>query len=229
MKKIFSGLLIVFVLLFYGCLEDDGYSLGKYWVDFGLVEKQGTGSFDFRIKTDHEDILYPVAADYPLDVSDGNRVLINYTLLGEKKITGSTGEYYIRINSLKKILKKGVIDITSQNKDSIGNDPIVVSDHWVANNLLNLKLKYWGDTEVHYINLVKKPGTLVAASQPVELELRHNRRGDENKFPFTAYVSFDLSAIKIAGLDSVRYKVTATDYDGDMLTFSGTYRYNRTN
>jgi hypothetical protein len=230
MKKYLSGFLVLFTLILGGCFDsDDGYSLGDIWVDFGIVVRQGSGSYDFTLKTDHGDVLFPVAAEIPLEVEDGSRVMINYTVLGNKKTGGNGSEYFVRINSLTKILKKGILDITTQNKDSIGNDPVEVSDHWVANNLLNLKIKYLGDTKVHYINLVKKPGLLTSASQPVELELRHNRNGDENRFPFAAYVSFDLTAIKIAGLDSVKYKVTSTGYNGDILIFSGVYKYGSTN
>jgi len=225
MKKLILLLLFSPLLFFTGCLDDEGYSLSDAWVDFGIVDKSGQGNLGFTVKTDHNEVLYPVASEYPLDVEDQSRVWINYTILGEKSINSSTAQYYIKVNSIRKILKKGILDITEQNKDSIGNDPILVVDHWLANNLLNFKLKYFGDNEVHYINLVKKPGLITAAGQPVELELRHNRNGDNDRFPFAAYVSFDLSALKTAGLDSVRYKVSATDYDGDMLSFTGVYKW----
>lgn len=224
MKRILLLFVTGIFLLLSGCLDDDGYSLGKVWIDFGVVEKTGSGNLDYRIITDDDDVLYPVATEYPFDLEDGNRIMVNYTILGDKKVTASEKEYYARINSIKKILKKGILDITPANEDSIGNDPVLIVDHWTANNLLNFKLKYWGDTEVHFINLVKQPGTITAANQPVELELRHNRNGDREKFPFAAYVSFDLSAIKVAGLDSVRYRVSATNYDGDVLSFTGVYK-----
>ena len=40
---------------------------------------------------------------------------------------------------------KQIMDITPENKDSIGNDPIIVKDVWIANDMLNFKIRYWGE------------------------------------------------------------------------------------
>jgi len=229
MKKFVFLLLLFPLLLISSCLDDEGYSLGDAWIDFGVVNKSGSGFLDFSVKTDHGELLYPVSSEISFDIEDKNRILINYTILGEKNTSGANEEFYIKINSIRKILKKGILEITEGNKDSIGNDPVIVTDHWMANNLLNFKLKYYGDYQVHFINLVKKPGPVSVADQPVELELRHNRNGDQERFPFAAYVSFDLSAITIAGRDSVRFKVSSENYDGDMVTFTGVYKYGKSN
>jgi hypothetical protein len=129
------------------------------------------------------------------------------------------------VNSVKKVLLKGILDITEENRDSIGNDPIIVKDVWMSDSLLNFEIKYWGRYEVHYINLVKEPGELTGADQPIELELRHNDNGDVEDIPYAAYVSFHLNELKIAGLDSVEFRVTSTDYDGKEFEYEGVYHY----
>ena len=88
-----------------------------------------------------------------------------------------------------------------------------------------MSLLYYGNYKVHFINLVKQPGTLTAGQQPVQLVLKHNENGDHRDYPLTALVSFDLSAIKIPGLDSVRFKVESEDYSGKIKSFEGVYHY----
>ena len=124
---------------------------------------------------------------------------------------------------------KGILDITPENQDSIGNDPIVVQKYWITNNLLNLELKYWGRKEIHFINLVKQPGVLTSAGQPFELEIRHNSNNDEESIPYKALVSFKLDGLQVAGIDSVRFKVKSTDYDDKLHEFEGVYKYGENN
>jgi hypothetical protein len=234
MKKIVFGILIGFLFVFAGCNNDDGYSLSDVWVGFGIVENTDT----YKIVLDDGEVLYPVAFggysnwsddDYHGDhheIETGDRVLVNFTILDDKvDDAGEITAYYVKVNSAKKVLTKGILDITSENEDSIGNDAIVVQEHWVTNNLLNLQLKYWGRNEIHFINLVKKPGVLTAANQPFELEIRHNDNGDEESIPFVALVSFKLDSLQVAGIDSIRFKVKSTDYDGKVNEFDGVYKY----
>lgn len=231
MKRVIIVLLVTVSLLFTGCLnDDDGYSMGDIWIGFGIVEDEQS----FRIKLDGGEILIPVAfSDYmssaPM-LKTGDRVFLNYTVLDEKKNdVDSIEAYYVKINDYEKVLMKGILDITEAIEDSIGNDPIIVLDHWVSNNLLNLKLKYWGEQKKHYINLVKEPGILTAGDQPFELELRHNDNDDNQSIAFVSFVSFKLDSLKIAGLDSVRFKVTSKNYNNETITFEKVYKYSENN
>lgn len=238
MKKIIFVLLVGFMFVFSGCLDDDGYSLSDVWVGFGVIESTET----YKIVMDDGEILYPVAFggyvpwnenDYSGEsrkVEAGDRLMLNFTILDDKlNDAGEVTAYYVKVNSAKKVLTKGVLDITEANKDSIGNDPIIVQDTWIANGLLNFQLKYWGRNQTHFINLVKQPGELTAEGQPFQLELRHNNNDDSEDIPYTAFVSFHLDSLQVAGLDSVRYTVTSTDYDGDPFEFKGVYKYGENN
>ena len=239
MKKVVFLILIGFLFVFSGCNDDDeGYSLGNVWIGLGIVESTDS----YKIILDDGEVLLPVTfaghdPGYSHDISGnhqeikaGDRVLVNFTILDDKvNETGEIVAYYVKVNSAKKVLMKGILDITPENEDSIGNDRIVVQEHWVTNNLLNLELKYWGRNAIHYINLVKKPGVLTAANQPFELEIRHNDNGDEEVVPYVALVSFQLDTLEVAGIDSVRFKVKSTDYDGKVNVFEGVYNYGKTN
>jgi len=238
MKKIVFGILIGFLFVFAGCNDDDDYySLGDVWIGLGIVDSTQSPS----ITMDDGTMLVPVAYNqYPWHYHDqsgetkkieaGDRVLVNFTVLDdETNDEGKVVKYYVKINSLREVLMKGILDITPENEDSIGNNPIVVQDHWITNNLLNLELKYWGRNEIHFINMVKQPGVLTAGNQPFELELRHNDNDDDESIPYVALVSFKLDSLQVAGLDSVSFKVKSTDYDGKVNEFSGVYKYGGSN
>ena len=228
MKKIGFGILIGFLFLFAGCLDDDGYSLGDMWIGFGIFQEDESSSY--KIIMDNDDVLIPVASNYPPgwqnSFDNGERVLVNYTILDEElDDAGDVEKYYVKVNSIEDILMKGVMEITPENEDSIGNDPIVVIDSWMTDSLLSFKLKYWGYNKIHFLNLVKKPEELLAENQTIQLELRHNANDDEEAIYYTAYVSFSLNSLRIEGLDSIRFVVTAIDYDGIEYSEEGVFDY----
>lgn len=203
--------------------DDDSYSLGKFWVGFGLIDD--THEDTFTIKMDDGSVLFPVTSYHSWkSIDDYDRVLVNYTILGDKNVDEENEEYYVKINSLKDILYKGIFEITAETEDSIGNDPIHVNDVWQSNNLLTFELDYYGYNKVHYINLVRPPGVL-SVDIPVQLELRHNNRDDEERYRLSSFVTFDLESLQIAGQDSVQFVVTGDDFDGEDFTYTGVYRY----
>jgi hypothetical protein len=148
---------------------------------------------------------------------------VNFTIIGNKENENHDEHYYVKINSFRKILYKGILDITPAIEDSIGNDPIHVKDKWIKNNMLNFELRYRGGSKIHYINLVKQPGAI--ATEPVILELRHNNNDDPEVIPMSAVVTFDMSTLKVQGKTSVSFKVIATDFDGEDFEYSGVYKY----
>ena len=234
MKRLVFGILVGVLFVLASCSNDDGYSLGNFWIGFGIVEDVD----DYKIVLDDGEVLYAVAfneydPNYPGNddkIETGDRVFLNFTILGDKiDEAGEVVAYNVKINRAKKVLTKGILDITEENQDSIGNDPIIVKDCWMANDLLNFELKYYGRYQIHYINLVKEPGDLTVEDQPFELELRHNANEDSEDIPYTAFVSFKLDSLQVAGVDSVHFRVTNTDYDGELFEFEGVYNYGENN
>jgi hypothetical protein len=223
MKKIVFGILVGFLIVLAGC-NDDGYSLNDVWIGFGILQKADASSPS--IIMDNKDLLIPVASNYPgwsEHFDDGDRVLVNYTVIGEElESDGTIKNYYVKVNNIDDILMKGVIDITPENEDSIGNDPIIVQDYWITDSLLSFKLKYWGYSATHFLNLVKQPGEL---NEPIELEVRHNANGDDESIPYTAFVSFSLNDLRIEGQDSVEIVFRSTDYDGNEFTEEEVFNY----
>lgn len=230
MKRYFLPLsvAILSVILLSCSTDDDHYSLNDAWVGFGMLYQDAGSGMGYCISLDDGDKIFPVASDVNMHAfDDSSRVLVNFTILDQKADSSDWKEYYVKINQIQDILMKGILDITEQNEDSIGNDPIIVKNAWISGDLLTFELKYWGNNEIHFINLVKQPDQLVAANQPIELELKHNDRDDGRLWQYSGYVSFNLSALKIAGQDSVRFSVKATDYDGRLYQDEGVYHYKR--
>lgn len=233
MKKIVFGVLTGFLFLLGGCLNDEGYDMADMYIGFGVLEDAES----HQILMDNGEYLYPVSYEYPWESNEsrdgfqeGDRLLVNFTILDtEVNNEGDTISYDVKINSVKEILLKGIMDVTTENGDSLGNSPIIVQNAWVTNDLLNLKIKYWGRYQIHYINLVKQPGDILADSQPVELELRHNDNNDDKAIPYTSFVSFKLGELQIASVDSTTFRITSTDYDGQTHSFDMVYKYSFNN
>ncbi|MDR2911437.1 MAG: NigD-like protein [Bacteroidales bacterium] len=231
MKKNMLIILAASVFLITSCSkDDDGYSLGKFWIGFGIVQNTDSTTDNYRITMDNKKILIPVSVDFNIYdyVKDGDRIRVNYTILDDNANGNEPAtEYYVRINSVSKILMKGIIDITEENQDSIGNNPVDVKDIWVSDNLLNIEILYWGSNKTHFINIVKQPGELNEnTAQPIEIELRHNNNNDEEIIPQTGFVSFQLNALKIPNIDSVEFVVKGTNYSGKEFNYKGVYNYN---
>jgi hypothetical protein len=208
--------------------DDDGYSLGDFWIGFGVIHFEGDGGdnkTDFTVEMDNGAKLVPITNYHAWKLDDNDRVLVNYTILGNKQITDDNEEYYVKVNWMSEILYKGIIDITPEIEDSIGNDPIRVEDVWKTRNMLTFELEFYGNVKTHFINLVKQPGELTADDQPVQLELRHNENDDERIYRKTAFVTFDMSAIQIEGQDSVSYVIKGKKYNGEDYSYEGVYRY----
>lgn len=229
MKKLMFYLSVGFLFSFLsGCdwLDDNfdhGYSRDNVWIGFGLIQKD-TAAKAFTIELDNGSILFPETNSGWYDmVTNHQRVLANYTITSNKQDSLNPIEYYVKINSLRNILYKGIFDITPAKEDSIGHDPIHVKDHWLKDNMLNFELSYLGGSRIHYINLVREPGA--AATEPVILQLRHNANGDPDMIRMSAVVTFDLSSLKVAGKDSVTFKVVSKDFNGDEFGYTGVYKY----
>lgn len=202
--------------------DDDSNSLQDVWAGYGLIQKDDA-SDSFTIKLDNGALLFPTNASYwNDDVHDNQRVLANFTILNDEQNADNPKEYDVRINSMRNILYKGIFNITPATEDSIGNDPIYVRDHWITNNMLNFELQYLGGNKIHYINLVKQPN---ATTEPIVLELRHNNNDDLDRINMSAVVTFDLSSLKVAGKDSVTFKVVAKGYNDYNFEYTGVYKY----
>uniref|UniRef100_UPI003217AAE6 NigD-like protein n=1 Tax=uncultured Draconibacterium sp. TaxID=1573823 RepID=UPI003217AAE6 len=216
-----SGFIIALISLFLvSCNDDDDYSLGDFWITTGTVVK--TTDY-YYVTTDSGDDLWPSASNVPAShLEDGMRVFVNYTILGD--VTDGTYDYYVKVNSMSKILTKPVFNFTEETsaevRDSIGNDPVTITDTWFTNDYLNVQFEYGGGAYTHFINLVKDSTDLKTEEGAIILELKHNKNGDPHNYLQWSVASFDISELQEAGQSSVEIFVRAIDKQGE-------YQYNK--
>ncbi|MCG8578849.1 MAG: NigD-like protein [Bacteroidales bacterium] len=222
MKKLRFGILLALTsVLFFSCSDDDGYSLGDYWVTTGTVVQ--TTDY-YYVVTDGGDALWPSATNVPpSSLEDGMRVMVNYTILGDAD-DSEIYDYYVKVNGISELLTKPIFNFdetTSQEvKDSIGNDPITIVDTWFTDDYLNVQFEYGGGYGIHFINLVKDTEDLETENGEIILELKHNRNGDPYNYKQWGIASFDISEIQEDGQNSVDIFVRSLNSEGE-------YHYNK--
>lgn len=232
MKKLVFLLTGTLIFLLTACLEDndDHYSLNNFWIGFGVITGQ-TG--DYEIVLDNHDLLIPIASEYgnwQNHFKAGDRVWMNYTILGDK--TDSLNNrtiYYAKINQIEKVLKKDIITMQPEMEDSIGNDPIIVDDAWIADSLITFQLRYKGYNRTHLLNLVLPDDSPLSDASPIELELRHNAHEDAEEILYQAFVSFSLNRLQISGSDSVQVHIVWNNYEGTNHTLDRVFHYGHLN
>ncbi len=224
--RLFSviALFAVMAVGFASCLDDDGYSLDKNWRSFVTVNKIGENTYDFTL--DNGDKLW-IAAPIGLDLKPKyDRAIIDYTILSDKQ-----GDYdhYIKLNSFYDVLTKNVIYIPADDQlkqDSIGHDPIKVLSIWEGGGYLNVNFEYnMGEVSQHMVNLISAASDLDVNNETVNLEFRHNKNNDPEKYKAQGYVSFDLTPYRIAGRDNVKFKISAKDFGGETKMYEIEYKY----
>ncbi len=103
----------------------------------------------------------------------------------------------IKIYDLYKVLTKKLYDMPAEKEDSIGNDPIAVSSIYTSRDHLNIFFTYLGSNSgiAHMLNLITTEESQVDENGLLEVEFRHNLEGDNEVYPQSGWVSFELSSI----------------------------------
>jgi hypothetical protein len=222
MKKLnFIGLLIVFA--FVACDKDND---APRYISVGSIEKTGNASTDFIVNLDNGKVLTPIQIFDNNNVADGDRVTVDYDII-EKK---GTNDYDVNIYDIDDILTKGVLQLTEQNKDSIGNDPIHACDDdiWISDKHLNIVFDYFGYSKTHFINLVRPIGDTHNNDGRLILEFKHNANADYPSRLLRGIVSFELENLREADETSVDFVVKVTDYGDVKFEWEGSYTFEST-
>jgi hypothetical protein len=214
-----TGIFILIVGLFLttSCLKDNNNS-NQYWISYGVI----IGSAgNYNIRLDDGTILFPDVASQTLVAPHAtDRILVNYSIVSNKIDNGVTN-YNIKVNSIDKLLEKGVVLLTKQSADSLGSDPINARSFWFGNNFLNVNFTFLQNTKIHLINLAKD--TIQSDPTTVSLLLKHNALGDSPTYERSGFVSFDMMSL-LNGKDSVNIDVKYQDYFGISHDFKGTFK-----
>lgn len=212
MKKLIYFLTICSSLFFLSsCDDNDGYSLGKFWVSRATVNSAGSGVFSFTL--DDGTTLWPTASGvHHYDPKDGQRVYINYTILSDKI---DKYDHYIRLNDVFNILTKDIVTVGDEATEVYGDDPVKIHTMDTDGGYLNVDFGFnYGGGKKHFINLVKNTSVEYPDDGKIYLEFRHNTYGDAVKAGVNATVSFPLESLKVEGKESVDLVIRVNTFEG---------------
>ena len=207
-------------LVLSSCLKDET-GWGTYYVNYGII--QGTSS-NFSIVTDEGEVLHVVENKDPgFEIADGKRVVVNYSVLATNEDSKD-----VRINELVDLLTKLPVlssSLSSTQQDSIGFNPIEVTDVWFGGaKYLNINfMVYRANANIkHFINLVVNENESTIDRKVVQL--RHNAYDDPWVTQSYGRVSFDVSSLLPAGMDSIKLVLKWHTYGDDIKCDSGYYK-----
>ncbi|KIO44247.1 MULTISPECIES: NigD1/NigD2 family lipoprotein [Sanguibacteroides] len=235
-NKTWKLALICFLAVFFftSCDDDDEYYYvgnGNSWISYGNLEKVDNSQSKYVIRRDDGNklILSEGVRLNGDEVKEGLRVVANYSIIGsEREETSLNGKmiYYIRLYDIDDVLCKVPVkeSFIKENEavrnDSIGNDPINITEAWFGGKYLNVEFKIpvkKGSSEKHFINLVQDDMGL--HNDSVYITLRHNAYGEKPDAQNTdsyvwsyGRVSFDLTSIVPEGYNKVPVKLIWTEY-----------------
>lgn len=218
------GLITTFI--FDSCNNDDGYSLDNYVIEIATVNPIDSAAGTYFLTLDNGKTVWPTNSTPYFVPKKNNRAFVNLTLLSDK-----VGEYdhYAKINQIQNILTKKVIDLTAENTEVIGNDPIKILTMWTGDNFLNIRFGYnTGESgKTHTINLVRNTldQTSVSNDGSVILEFRHNANKDPERYGVNSYAAFDLKPFRADNKDSIKFIIKVLDLSNETKEYPIVYKY----
>lgn len=179
------------------CDDNEGYSLGDFTPPLWATVRTDGGAF--YLDCDVWGTLWPVNIDLGgYKPVDGQRVITVFNPLSDQY-----GEYdhAVKILSLRDVLTKKVEELTAENEEEYGNDPLFIykGDLSVSGNHLNVVfLQNLPKTTKHRISLVQSAEDIEAATDGyVHLQLRYNNYDDLSGVRAYGAVSFSLESLNI--------------------------------
>lgn len=214
MKTLKSFLLVAGLLLssltFYSCLDDDDFSLDKYILDIVSVKSNGGAPY---FRADDGTTLWPAAGYYPEGLlKDGQRVFLNFTLLGDSSKGAVNFDYYIRVNDIDTVFTKSLSEDLGAKNDSVyGTNPVDVKRLYTGNGHLTLLFGAdFGGSQKHFINLIQ----IKDDKNPYLLEFRHHAMNDPAISRLDKWVCFNLNQLAIQDSTPVKLTVRVHTFNG---------------
>lgn len=228
MKK-FNLYLLLFVLALIPALQscdldDDGYSLDNYTIAMATV-KTGAGNSVYFV-LDNGETLWPAASLVPYkELDNGTRIVGNFTLLSN---TQNGYDHFVRLNDYSTVLTKDIINLTEANKDSIGDDPVRITDLWMSGGYVNVEFDMnLPSTQKHRVNLVRNTTKEYPNDGYIHLEYRYNDMDDVTNYVGHSIVSFRLAleAMNTFPLNGVKIRINSAVNGEKIITIDFSNKY----
>lgn len=206
----------LFAILVVGCKQEEDIT---YYTTLGILQKTEDSTI---IEADNDTrLLVENSSSLPATVKDNDRVFLYFSFNDGTLPAGI--DHLVDIYSIEKVPVKPVFELTYDTNDSIGNDPVNISDLWMAKDFMNLSFLFYGGTKTHLINLIRYPE--LTSSDTISMEIRHNDQDDNGVTYLSGFMSFDLTSLQVEGKDSVTLCVKAKEYDNRIFEKCYTYKY----
>ena len=204
-------ILFAFILLILSsCYTDESPSLTETGT---VIDYAGAGKCDIVIALDNGNKIQPLYYPSGFLFSQGQRVLVDYTVLNNVKSSCDRG-VPCEVSYVEELSCAPYVDLYFENYDSLARDPVRIHEAFMDGDCLYIKMSYSGGCEDHIIDLARMhPWTASSSSIPT-FEIRHNAFGDLCEAWFTPEFRFDLSTLKEEGVKE--FVLTAKLINGDV-------------
>lgn len=196
MKKLstFLGVMLLMLLPVLQSCDDDGYSIGDIASDWATVRVAGGNTY--YLLGDTWGSLWPAATSvYDYNPVDGERVIVTFNPLSD-----DFGKYdhAVKVEKISRILTKTVEELTAENEDKFGNDPITINKKyiWISGGYLNMiVLQNIPNQKPHLMSLVQNTTAEPVDDGYIHLEFRYNTYDDLSGIYLEYPVSFNLNSL----------------------------------
>ena len=216
------SILLGLVALFQSCDDNDGYSLGDIGMDYVTVHVQGNGEFSFT--GDTWGTMWPGAPSYiGFTPVEGQRALLLFNPLYDD-FQGY--DVAIKVENLYPILTKQVESLTSENAADYGDDPVRVTDAWVAGGYMNLIFNQFVPAKnPHRVSLVTNEEQNYEDDGYIHLEYRYNTYGDTlSSRMIRSTVCYNLNTLDLKNKKGIKMRINSAVNGERVLTFDADYQ-----
>lgn len=219
--------LLISILVFASCLKQPEQK--PIYRSFATLIKEEKGHF-FDLDTGEK-----IIPSKKLDIDssmDSVRVIITYHIISRKEEKDKSVKIEADMKDIRKIFTQNIIQLTTETADSIGNDPLIISQKeniWLTHHYLNIVFSYFGDHKRHLVNLAKPIGLQKDKKGNLILELRHNALGDNQNTRYEGIICFSMKNLQTENLDSINFVIKAIDGDTTNFKYYGTYYIKKRN
>ncbi len=184
-----TSLLIFSMTSFISCDDDSDYS-EEFWIGRATVIPNGDNDFTMQTDGGHNLAIVSNYAGYNPQQKN-QRAFVKYTILDKNE---ETGIYEANLYNVENILTKNIIELTTENEEEIGCDPVHLFDVWCSGGYLNVNFGFnYGGTVTHTVNIVKNTMETYPDDGKIYLEFRHNAFNDPQNVSSLGTACFDLS------------------------------------
>ncbi len=201
MKKfrLINLVLVLMTIMFITSCMDDDNEIDKVYRSWGFITHVDGNRYE--VKTDLDNVVFiSNLSSSKIDFNIGDRVYLEFFILNTPEnfvLPDGFDDFDLYVNLIRiyKFDYFDIVEVTDENKESLGKEFIGLNGCFVSKVSLNVSMFFNGyKNEESVINLCYDPKNQVSESNVVILELRRAvSGGDGNEmYQYTSLESFDL-------------------------------------